>query len=312
MNDTTTTNTATTPAADAPAPQTVIDNMESRRIFPNVDEATAYITKCQAEISDFANFPAITVGFTEDGEFDPEVYSADMEIAVAVLTQKGATEGAKMVAKAIVIYPTPKIDAILGSTQGRDWLTAIMQKEANHVAMRALRKATTPQEMADALDGMPKTVADYFTGRESTGGATEVYGATWQNVKKAIGQKFKAFANRNFSRKELRKAIESKSYAAAVYGPLEDRSVSLFVLAAQFGAALAKKDGLDPAFYERALTTRDETVIDIEGDDDEGTFDIDAMLAEVSKPATAETPATDGPLMDQTDDATAPTGTTGA
>lgn len=282
----------TTDSADSKEPKvlTVAKDMRPRMIFDDSDSAAAYIEKCQTDFSDFAGIPTAVVGFTEDGDFDPEVYTDEMRIAVAKLMERGEGPGASTV-KAIVIYPTPKLEAILSTDAGTDWLTSILEKELNHVAVRNLRKAESESDIAEAIEGMPTTVADYITSsRESTGGILETYNGLWQIIKKALGQKFKAWALAPLSKKEMRKAIESASYAATVYPTLElrknkktDEKESLFEIAANFGKLLAKEQGLDPAFFEKALANRDEKTIDVTDDEDD--FDFEAELAKATAPS---------------------------
>lgn len=275
--------------------KTVVDDMDSRRLFDDADSATSYIEKCQADFADFGGYPVAAVGLTSDGEFDPEVYTDDMQIAVSVLTKRGEGKESTTV-HAIVIYPAPKIDAILASEQGRDWLTGIMQKELNHVAVRQLRKAETASDIADATESMPTTVADYVTsGRESTSGILESFNTLWQIIKKGIGAKSKPFALANLSKKELRKAMESASYAATVYPQLETRQnkkgepESLFVMAATFGQLLAKAESLDTTIFDRMLSQRNEKDIDVAGDEEE--FDLEAMAASLVKKSDESTEA---------------------
>lgn len=296
-------NTASTPAADAKEPkvQTVIDDMDSRRLFDTTDEAAAYIAKCQADYPDFNGYPVAIAGLTEEGDFDPDVYTDSMRIAVAVLTQRGEGAGSSTV-KAIVIYPSPKLEAVLDSATGREWLTGIMEKELNHVAVRQLRKAENADEIADAIQTMPTTLEAYTTsGRESTGGILQTFNDLWQLIKKAIGAKSTPFRLANLSKKELRKAMESSAYALTVYPKLEDREnkkgekESLFAVAAAYGQLLAKNKSLDATIFERMLATRDEKVIDVTEDEDEGEFDLEAMAAAMSTPemdaAIAEEPS---------------------
>lgn len=283
------TDTNTTPAADkAPKTLTVIDDMDNRRLFDSTEDAAAYIGKCQIDFVDFNSYPVAAVGLTEEGDFDPEVYTDDMRIAVSVLTQRGEGAGSSTV-KAITIYPSPKLDAILESATGRDWLTVIMEKELNHVAVRQLRKADSADEIADAIQTMPTTIEAYTTsGRESTGGILQTYNDLWQLIKKAIGAKSTPFRLANLSKKELRKAMESSAYALAIYPKLEDREnkrgerESLFEVAANYGLVLAKAKGLDSTIFERMISQRNEKIISADMDDeDEGDFDLEAMAAEL-------------------------------
>ena len=282
-------------AAEESKAKTVIDDMDQRRLFDSTDEATAYIQKCQEEFSDFGSYPVAAVGLTEDGDFDPEVYTDDMRVCVSVLTKRGDGPNSTTV-HCLVIFPAPKLSAIIGlpegveleNAAGTDWLVGIVEKELNHVAVRQLRKAENAQEIAEAVESMPTTVADYITsGRESTSGILETFNQLWQVIKKGMGQKSKPFALANLSKKELRKAMESASYAATVYPQLETRQnkkgepESLFVLAATFGQMLAKQESLDTTIFDRMLSQRDEKEIDVAEDEEE--FDLEAMAASLAK-----------------------------
>lgn len=289
----------TNTAADSKA-KTVLEDMDSRRLFPTIEDAANYLTKCQEDYADFASYPVVTVGFTEDGDFDPEVYNDSMQVTIAKLTEKGSKEkGTDSTVRAIVIYPTPTLAALMADSAATDWLSGIIAKEANLVAMRPLRKAATASEMADAAESMPTTIAEYVTSnRETTSGILETYNTLWQLIKKAIGKKFKSFALANLSKKELRKAMESASYAATVYPHLETRQnkkgeqESYFELAARFGVVLAKAESLDPTIFERMLDTRTQKEIEVDDDDAED-FDLDAMAAAIASKDEAETPEAD-------------------
>lgn len=281
-------NTTSTPATEKAAKvRTVIDDMDNRRLFDSPEDAATYIAKCQTEFADFNSYPVAAVGLTDEGDFDPEIYNDSMRIAISVLTQRGEGAGSSTV-KAIVIYPSPKLETVLESATGRDWLTAIMEKELNHVAVRQLRKAENADEIADAIQTMPTTLDGYTTsGRESTGGILQTYNDLWQLIKKAIGAKSTPFRLANLSKKELRKGMESSAYALAIYPKLEDREnkkgerESLFEVAANYGLVLAKAKGLDPTIFERMISQRDEKVIEATDDEDEGEFDLEAMAAQL-------------------------------
>ncbi len=308
MNAINTTTALASGTVEAPKPKTVIDDMDSRRLFDTAEDASAYLTLCQTDFTDFESYPIAPVGVSaneETGviEFDPEIYTEQMQIAIAVLTQRGEGPNSSTV-KCIVIYPSPKPEALFESGEGQAWIAALVAKEANHVAVRQLRKADDAQAIADAIGTMPTTLADYTTsGRESTGGILETFNDLWQVIKKAIGERSKAFALANLSKKELRKAMESASYAAAVYPTLETRKnkkgepESFFNIAALFGQTLAKQGGKDATIFDRMLSTRNEKKIDLATDDDEQDFDIEAMAVKVAAKA-AETPAAEAPATE--------------
>lgn len=283
---------ANTESKAADKAKTVIDDMAARRVFADAESFGAYLTKCATEYADFASYPIAAPGLSEDGTLDPEIYTDAMNIAVAVLTQRGDGPNSSSV-KAIVIYPSPKLDAILSDAPAREWLEGIIAKEINHVAVRQLRKA---ENIADVTDQMPTSLADYVTSnRESAGGILQSYEDLWKPIKKAVGSKFRAFALQNLSKKELRRGMESASYAKETYPTLEDRgnnksgaaNPSLFVLAAQLGIVQAKKLGLDPAIFERWLENRNDKVIEItEDEDDISLDDLTAAFTTEEAPAT--------------------------
>lgn len=288
----------TTPAAaEIAKAKTVLENMDSRKVFDSTEEAAGYLAKCQEDFADFNSYPAVFVGATDEGDFDPEVYTDSMQIAIAKLTEKGSTkkgEEKPSTVKAIVIYPSPNPTAVITDPAAQDWLAGLIAKEANLIAMRPLRKAGTHDELAEAQESMPRSLAEYMTsGRETSSGIVETYNNLWQLIKKAMGEKFKAFGLANLSKKELRKAMESASYAAAIYPKLETRQNkagepdSYFEKAIKLGQALAKSESMDSTIFDRMLATRHEKEIEIADDEDGDDFDFEAVAAKL----TAEKPA---------------------
>lgn len=294
----TTTQTVVTPPEAAPKPKTVVDDMESRRVFSSneqgtaTEHATAYLARCMAEYADFESYPVAAPGLDgETGEFDPEIYTDGMNVGVAVLTQRGEGAGLSTV-KAIVIYPSPSLEMVLASDEGRDWLsTRVMDKELNHIAVRQLRKA---EQIGDVVDQMPRTLDDYITSNRESGGIMQAFEDLWKGVKKTLGLKFRPWALANLSKKEMRRGMESRSYALENYPKLEDRGEgkeSLFVLAAQLGKLQATKGAMDPAIFDRWLSTRNEKEIETADEDEE--ISLDDLEAAFTTGATPATPAAD-------------------
>lgn len=297
------TEVANTAAAESTVEaKTVLGNMESRRTFDNAEAALAYITVQSESLTDFADYPLIIAGLDDEGALDPTVYTDTMRVAVSVLTRKGSKEkNIETSVIAIVVFPVPTVESILADKQASEWLNGLIEKEINHIAVRNVRNAESVDDMEEARKGMPTSLAEYTTSqRETTGGILEVYNALWQTVKKVIGTKFKAFAIANLSKKELRKGIESASYAAATYPTLENRTtkagepMSLFVLAANLGKQLAESKSLDPAFFGKALDGRDSKVIEL-ADEDEDEFDLDALMSAATKTAEPATESAEAP-----------------
>jgi hypothetical protein len=258
-----------------------------------------------ADFPDFNSYPIAAPGLDgETGEFDPEIYTDGMNVAVAVLSQRGEGLGSSTV-KAIVIYPSPSLNMVLDSDEGTSWLeTKVMEKELNHIAVRQLRKA---DNIGDVVDQMPLTLSDYITSNREAGGIAQTYEDLWKGVKKTLGIKFRPWSLANLSKREMRRGMESASYALENYPKLEDRGEgkeSLFVLAAQLGKMQAVKAGSDPAIFDKWLSTRNEK--DIEVQDDEEDISLEDLDAAFTTGETPATPATDAPATEGTDETAAP------
>ena len=273
-------------ATNEEAAKTVAD-IDSRKTFKAVDDALAYIGEI-GEYVGFGDLQQAIVGAVADDEgnvtLDPAIYDESMEVAVAIVSEKVA--GAKMKPIALAVYPTPAAEAVLASDEGKAWVAKLIEKESNLVAMRALRKSDNIEESASA---MPTTIASYITpSREAATGILATYEAVWKDVKALMAKKSRAWAIANFSKKELRRAIESASYASGTYPKVEKGGgeSSLFVFAAGLGKLLATKAGLDPAFFDNAIAKRNEHVINI--DDEDGELTLDDLLAEATEAETDE------------------------
>lgn len=271
---------------EAEATKTVSD-IDSRKTFATVADALAYITEI-GDYTGFADLQQAIVGAVadEDGNvtLDPAIYDSTMEVAVAIVSEKVA--GAKMKPIALAVYPTPAPDAVLALDEGKAWVAKLIEKEANLVAMRALRKSDNIEESAAA---MPTTIASYITpSREAATGILATYEAVWKDIKSLMAKKSRAWAIANFSKKELRRALESASYASGTYPKVEKGGgdSSLFVFAIGLGKLLAQKAELDPAFFDNALAKRNEHVINI--DDEDGELTLDDLLAEAAEAAEGE------------------------
>lgn len=290
-----------TQTAAAETQEKTVDDIATRKVFVTVEEALAYV----GEISTYKGFDDLQqaiVGFVQDGDdvtLDPAIYDDSMHVAVALVSEKD-TGAKKMVPVGFVVYPTPNPEAVAATDEGSAWIAKLVEKEANLVAMRQLRKKDTAGNLptyAEAVDAMPTTLAAYITPtRESATGILASFEAVWRDIKKLMGQKSRAWAIANFSKKELRKAMESSSYAAGTYPRVEKSGgdSSLFVFALTLGKVLCEKhkdeDGnpqpLDTEWFDKALADRDSHQIDLAGDDDE--LDLDDILAAEDEDAEEE------------------------
>lgn len=266
--------------------KTVAENMAARRIFPNIDEAVAYLQASAASIPDFSEQTIAAPGMDESGNFDEQIYGGQ-SVMVSVLKKQG--QGVK----AIVVAPVPTVDQLLESEAGRQWVEKILNKELNHVAVRHLRDA---EDVTTVIDQMPTTLDAYITSeRGAGGGMLESYDELYKLINATLAQKVTAWAKQRFIKSELRKALESAGYAREYFPQLEDyKGESLFVLALQLGINAAKRKGLDPTIFERWLANRDAKAFT--ATDEEEDFDIDnltdSLLEEEEGDESA--PATEG------------------
>jgi hypothetical protein len=271
---------AANPGADlADAPRVLVKSA--------VDAASEYLNASGTTFTDFGDYPLAAPGIDDDGNFDSDVYTDDMDVMVALLRNKSKV-------KCIVVAPVPTLDSILSDAGGTDWATKILHKEMNHVAVRALREA---DDVSTVVDQIPTTRLGYIESNRGDGGILESFAELYKPVNATLSAKFPVWAKARLIKSELRKAFESKGYAAEFYAALEDyKGQSLFVVGLGLAIATAKRKGLDPTIFERWLATRDQKVYtpgeQQEADEDEFNVDslTEALLAE-SAPAAPDADA---------------------
>jgi len=265
--------------------KTVNDDMRARRCFyptdeaPALDSAVAYLGKIQTEFTDFADFPFAGVGVGQDDEgnvtFDPDVYNDSHGIMIGTLKKQG--EGVK----AIFMAPIPNFPANLSGDEAFDrWALSILEKEANHVAVRPLR---TADNIEDVIDQMPRNADAYTTSsRGISAGVMGAFNELYKAINATLASKVGVWARARLTKSELKASLESSAYALEYHNALEDRGEadSLFVVALQIGINAAKKKGLDPTIFERWLETRDQKPFTAEQEEDED-FDLDSLTEDL-------------------------------
>lgn len=264
--------------------KTVADDMRQRRTFypeaeaSALESATSYLAKCMDDFDDFDSYPVVAPGMSADEEgntvFDPDVYSDSVGVIVGVLKKKG--EGVKC----IFMAPIPNLPALVTTEDeaAHSWAVGILEKEANHVAVRHLRDA---DDLEDARNQMPHSVEAYTTSsRGVTSGIMQAFDDLYKNISQTIGSKVGAWSRARLNKSDLRRALESSAYAREYYAALEERgdSPSLFVIALDLGIRAAKEKGLDPTIFERWKATRDEKPFTAT-EDDEDDFDLDSLTS---------------------------------
>jgi len=277
-------------AVAAPKAKTVADNMDSRRVFNSTEDALNYLNLCSESFSDFTDIPLASVGLIIDDDgvtFDPEIYTDSMRVMVSTLrSQKGAEATGGI--KAIVVAPIPTLDAMLGDDSGKSWLLKIIDKEFNHVAVRALRDAS---DVSTVVDQMPSTRDAYISSsREGASGIIESYNELFKDLNRILSAKVNVWAKARLTKNELKRALESKGYAAEYYPALENRkSGSLFVAALDLAVSAAKLKGFDPTIFERWAETRDGKAFTSDEDEDAVDLgDLGDLLSEAKDSAPAE------------------------
>lgn len=315
----------TTQAPKAPRVKSVLEDLspKSPYYFDSTDDAANFLTKQQEDIPDFEDYPFIANGIDPDsGDFNPDVYTDATRVMVHVLTNRGTTskdaQGNEIktpaTIRAIVVTPVPRISAIEADDLGRKWLDKIINTQIAHVAVAVLRKSedlnlarrdmpgviteTVPgNEGEEPLEIERFNLASFFSGRES-GGIMETYDKLFRGIIDGFSIKSKAWKRARLNKAELKKALESKAYALAVYSPLEDRGdkPSMFVMAAQVGIREAKEAGLDPTVFEQWLESRDDKAASTGADEEDDDFDLDdiVLAQDEADEKAAEVAATEG------------------
>ncbi len=288
---------ATTPA-DAKKAKLTIEGMTGYRSFATPDDATAYLTKCAQDFSDFGDQPFAFNGVNDSGEYDPEVYGPEMRVRVAVLKNVPRSVGGKKeptTIKAIVVTPVPTLDSLLSDDAGRAWVQKIIDKELNHVAVRPLRDA---ENLAVAIEQMPRTRAGFIESSRESGGIMDTFNNLYKTINDKMGEKAPIWNRHRVNKSDLKKAMESTAYALENFPALEDRGEgkdSLFVMALRFGQLLAKHKGEDAAIFDKWLATRDQQTLAKTEDDDSDDISLDDLTADLTDDAEPEsTEGTDG------------------
>lgn len=291
-------------------PKTVAADMGQRVIFTGEDVAgqiEQYLAASAERYSDFGKIAGsgalVIAGLKTDSEtgeqsLDRDVYnSPDFEGMVTLLRKKGAAGEVK----AIVVAPIPTVEGLAGleagsldKTPGIDFIRAIIRKELNHRAVRALREA---ENVASVADQIPTTIEGYISSSRDAGGLLETFNELYKDINTAMSGAVPAWAKRRFIKQELRKAMESKGYALDTYPELEEsgKNGSLFEKAIALGIATAKRKGLDTTLFDRWLETRaTKTYTADDADADDIELDIEGLTESLlAEPAEGEAAADD-------------------
>lgn len=283
--------------------KTVIDDMPGRTIVGTTTEAAATIARYMNEYADFNSYDLVAPGLGQDDTgalvFDPAIYTADMRVMIATVEKRISQGNSQIVA--IVITPVPTVEAILADEAGKLWLGKTVDTALNAAAVRELRKKDAKATDPAILEAMPKTLADYVT--SSRGGSStllEAYESLWRDVKSVLGEMSKAFKLANLSKKEFRRAMESKAHAERFYPMVENtKNGSVFEFAIKAFKTEAVDRGFDSSIFDRWLANRDTFEIDANDDDDGEELSLDSLSAALAKKIDTPAAATDTPATEQ-------------
>jgi len=274
------------PKADA-KPKTTLEGMTGYRTFDSTEDAMAYLQKCGEDFSDFGEQPFAMVGIDDAGNFDPEIYTPEMRVRVAVLrnvprttTVNGKPVRDPTTIKAIVVTPVPTLESLMADEAGQSWLLKVLDKELNHVAVRPLRDA---ENLETAMSQMPTTRAGFIESTRDGGGIMDTFNDLHQIINDQLKKSVPIWNKAKLIKAELKKAMESKAYATEYYPALEDRGdkPSLFVLALQFGQKVAKNKGLAPDIFDKWLATRDAQTLKGATAEDDNDVSLDDLTADL-------------------------------
>jgi hypothetical protein len=303
--------------------KTVRDDMPAKRYFDSVELAAAALKNDLTVYGDIGDLPVVSpvdskrnaAGLALDDEgnfvFDAELFPAGMRVMISTLSTR--VDGDKSKIKGIVVAPVPSFDAIIADDAGKAWLEKIVGTELQRIAVAGLRDRkvngvleTTDIQSIEVLDAMPKTLADFVT--SNRGGSSTLLQAfedNWKSIKAALAQLSPAWKRANLSKREFKFGMSSHAYAYQYYPTIEENKAgSLFVMAIQAFTVEAEKTGADTSIFAQWLANRNDTVIDIDAEEDADEFDFSALAAALNKapaepaPVVAPAPANDEATAD--------------
>lgn len=239
--------------------------------------ATAYLQKIMAT-PDADKLPAVVYGLdSATGEIDWSKY-AGQDIYVIMLRNKGVGY------RALVVQPAPLSATKIGKAAGdmlgdvlvMPWIADLIETQIAHKMVRTLRapKGDHSKPITDAeINQIPHSIADYVASHR-LGGAVALWNKNAKIVIDAMAQRIPAFAAQRFTKDLLRKAIESKPFADAIYPSLEAHN--LFVKAAKAIIDKGTRDGSDTSLIQSWLADRaTKSVAEVESSEGMEDFDSD-------------------------------------
>lgn len=223
--------------------------------------------------------PVVVYGAKEDGSVDWSGYNGQ-DIYLIGLRNKGAG------IRAVVLQPAPTINSFLTAPEAGEWIADLLETQIAHKMVRSLRApkgdtavAITPSD----IDAIPHSIADYVASAR-LGGAVALWNKYAKKIIDAMGSKVAAFRNARVTKELLRKAIESKQFAEAVYPSFE--AADLFSKAANGLISLGMREGSDVSLIQSWLENRANVKADEAGlDDDIADLDADELFGDLGDDA---------------------------
>lgn len=197
------------------------------------------------------------------GDFDP-----DMRAVVAVVGARERDKAGKMESgiRGLVLFPMPSTNAFV--SQAEAWLSKVVEKEAAHVAFRALRNSTTTEEFAAAGEGMPTDVESFVAQYQGGDGLdTDTFDAVWTPLRNGIKEAMPKLYTLLPQKQEVLKSIRSAAYAKDEHPELESKGVFVYLANLAIGGAESYKDAegnpapMDASAIKEWLESRETTVL---------------------------------------------------
>jgi hypothetical protein len=207
----------------------------SREVFSSLDEAITAVQNVAKSLEDAGNevelpYVMAGVGDLSSVESLDEVPWKDAE-AVVVATL-GVKLPAGMAVRAIMVYPTPTVEAVQEVDGGPDWLAKIAEKEFSLVSARALR-SVEPEMGASALyeaaKRMPVDAATYVEENRRGGIDTSAIDKIWQGFRASIKSQLPALDATLPRKADVIRCIRSAAAARAEYPDLEQQKIFVFL-----------------------------------------------------------------------------------
>jgi hypothetical protein len=265
--------------------------LKSFQNFDTLEAAVAALNKASAETDDFKGLPIYLRGVTVvEGKYAPEadaesIYDGNYATVALVAGSARGQEGKSL--KAVLLFPTPKLETILGSTSAQDWLAKVVNKEQRHVAFRPFRDAASWDELDKGFEQAPVDLESYLASH-ARGAAEEIdsdtFDTIWPAWRKGLTKSNPKLAKLIPPKQDVIKGIRSESYAKAAYPELEAKNLFTQIAASIVGIAKDPENNLDASAIIEWAQNRKTTNLSVKTitDDDLAALDSNTLAGDAA------------------------------